>query len=328
VKYRVLHFVLGGVALFAINAFLSSPGNGKALDLVVLRAPIVISSAQVAQLRADYTRQTGLIPSADEEKRLIEEAIEEEVLYREALARGLHRGDRSIRYRLIQKMRFVANDEEADDEQLYRQALEMDLGREDLVIRRLLTHKIRFVMKLSSGVGEPTDEELQAYLEENRDRYQQPARISFTHVFLSAEKRGDSLIPDAQGVLGRIKSEAIRGESAISLGDRFVPGHEFGPRSAQALEKTFGPGFARKVFELEPGEWSDPVPSAYGVHLVWVEEITPERLPPLESVRTRVAGALKYEERERRFREMVAELLQQYEVTVEGATGQSGQRPS
>jgi parvulin-like peptidyl-prolyl isomerase len=311
-----------------MDAFLSSPGSGNAVTPVASRAPIVISSAQVEQLRADYTRQTGMIPSAAEEQRLIEEAIEEEVLYREALARGLHRGDRSIRYRLIQKMRFVANDEEADDEQLYRQALEMDLGREDLVIRRVLTNKIRFVMKLSSGVGEPTDEELQAYLEENRDRYLQPARISFSHVFLSAEKRGESLLSDARSVLREIRADSVRGEPAISLGDPFAPGHEFGPRSAQALEKTFGSGFARKVFELEPGGWSDPVPSAYGLHLVRVEEITPERLPPLESVRTRVAGALKYEERERRFREMVAELVKQYEVTVEGATGPSGQRPS
>lgn len=327
-KHRVLHFVLGGVLLFGIDAFMSSTGSGKPGMPVAARPLIVISSAQIAQLREEYARQTGMVASAAEEQRLIEEAIEEEVLYREALARGLDRGDRSIRYRLIQKMRFVMDDEQADDEELYRQALELDLGREDLIIRRLLVTKVRFVMKLSSGVGEPTDKELQAYLEQNRDRYLQPGRISFTHVFLSAERRGETLASDAQRLLARLKSDSVRPDHGIALGDRFVLGHEFQSRSARALEKSFGSDFARRVFLIEPEQWSNPIRSGYGMHLVWVTEITPELLPPLESVRTRVAGALKTEERERRYGEMLARLLQQYEVRVERSDTSTPERTS
>ena len=324
-NHRVLHFVVGGVALFAINAFLRPPGKPAAP--VAARAPIVISSARIAQLRHDYTRETGLVASRQEEQRLIERAIEEEVLYREALARGLHLGDRSIRYRLIQKMSFLAS-EEADEEKLYRQALELDLGREDVVIRRLLIHKIRFVMKLSSGVGEPTDAELLACLERKRDRYLQPARISFTHVFLGTEKYGESLASEARHLLARIRAESVRPGTGVALGDRFPLGHEFRLRSEKALEKTFGSEFARIVFGLDRENWSGLVRSGYGLHLVWVAEIRPARLPALEDVRARVAGALIHEERERRYREMLARLRQQYDVRVERAAAEVAEQPS
>jgi len=325
-NHRVLHFVIGGLALFAINAFLRPPG--KPAEPVASRAPIVISSARIAQLRDDYTRETGLVTSRQEEQRLIERAIEEEVLYREALARGLHLGDRSIRYRLIQKMSFLASEEEADEEDLYRQALELDLGREDVVIRRLLIHKIRFVMKLSSGVGEPTDVELLAYLERNRDRYLQPALISFTQVFLSAEEHGESLASEARRLLARIRADSVRPGTGVALGDRFPLGHEFRLRSQKALEKTFGSEFARTVFGLDREYWSGPVRSGYGLHLVWVAEIRPARLPALEDVRARVAGALIHEERERRYREMLAQLRRQYDVRVERATAEVADEPS
>jgi len=325
-NHRVLHFVVGGLALFAINAFLRPPG--KPAEPVAAPAPIVISSARIAQLRHDYSRETGLVASRQEEQRLIDRAIEEEVLYREALSRGLHLGDRSIRYRLIQKMSFLASEEKADEEQLYRQALELDLGREDVIIRRLLIHKIRFVMKLSSGVVEPTDAELLAYLERNRDRYLQPARISFTHVFLSAEKHGESLASEARHLLARIRADSVGPGAGVALGDRFPLGHEFRLRSEKALEKTFGSEFARTVFGLDRENWSGPVRSGYGLHLVWVAEIRPARLPALEDVRARVAGALIHEERERRYREMLAGLRRQYDVRVERATAEVAEQPS
>jgi parvulin-like peptidyl-prolyl isomerase len=105
-------------------------------------------------------------------------------------------------------------------------------------------------------------------------------------------------------------------------------GHEFRLRSQEALENTFGSEFARTVFGLDRENWSGPVRSGYGLHLVWVAEIRPERLPALEDVRARVAGALIHEERERRYGEMLARLRQQYDVRVERTTAEVAEQPS
>jgi hypothetical protein len=56
------------------------------------------------------TERTGRAPDAAERAALARSYAEEEVLYREALALGLERGDTIIRRRLVQKMRFLVED--------------------------------------------------------------------------------------------------------------------------------------------------------------------------------------------------------------------------
>ena len=50
----------------------------------------------------------------------------------------------------------------------------------------------------------------------------------------------------------------------------------------------FGQEFAEGVGTLGPGEWSGPIESPYGVHLVRVESRTEKRVPPLAEVREAV----------------------------------------
>ncbi len=87
-KRPALHFVLIGTALYLLGRQQSPP------------ATLALSAARVAQLRADLTRQTGAPPSAEQEAALVAHELDQEILYREALARGLDRGDPSIRFRL------------------------------------------------------------------------------------------------------------------------------------------------------------------------------------------------------------------------------------
>ena len=51
------------------------------------------------------------------------------------------------------------------------------------------------------------------------------------------------------------------------------------------LLARFGESFANAVFALQPGGWSAPIASSYGMHLVWVMEKLPERVPPKCSAR-------------------------------------------
>ena len=46
-------------------------------------------------------------PSPEDMRRLIENKVREEILYREALALGLDKGDNIVKRRLVQKMEFV-----------------------------------------------------------------------------------------------------------------------------------------------------------------------------------------------------------------------------
>src|SRR5262252_3403533 len=92
----LVHFVAGGFALFcAMHRWPLAAGTPPA-------APVVLTADDVERLRTDYTRDTGLEPSAADEAALVEKAVEEELLFREALARGLDQHDRSVRNWLVE----------------------------------------------------------------------------------------------------------------------------------------------------------------------------------------------------------------------------------
>ena len=158
-----LHFVAAGIALFALER-LAVP-RGRSAPAVPPPAPL-LTPDRLAQLRADFTRQEGVAPTPGEEQALAAQAMDDEILYREALTRGLDRGDASIRYRLAEKMRFLADGEDGgDEERFYHDALALHLERDDLFIRRMLTTKMRLLAERGEDAPAPDDAELQAYLD-------------------------------------------------------------------------------------------------------------------------------------------------------------------
>src|SRR5207247_1982095 len=82
----LVHFVAGGAVLFWLVHV--RPQHRT--------SPIVLTAGDVDRLRVDYTRETGLEPTTADEAALVDKALQEELLFREALARGLDRNDRSL----------------------------------------------------------------------------------------------------------------------------------------------------------------------------------------------------------------------------------------
>jgi parvulin-like peptidyl-prolyl isomerase len=69
----------------------------------------------------------------------------------------------------------------------------------------------------------------------------------------------------------------------------------------------FGPAFGAAVVRVPVGQWAGPVPSSYGLHLVWVHERTPATLPPLDAIRSRVVHAVLAEQAAARLERRLAE---------------------
>src|SRR3990172_1579478 len=106
---------------------------------------IEITASDIERLKFVWQAQWNRSPTASELDHLIENEIRQEVLYQEAVAMGLDRDDVIIKRRLAKKIEFLADD----------------------------LKKLR----------EPTREELQAFLEENKIRVAQPPLISFHHIY-------------------------------------------------------------------------------------------------------------------------------------------------
>lgn len=98
----LLIFLALGVGAFAAERWLAAGDAGRRV--------ITLTDEQVDALAARWDAQWGRPPTGRELRGLIDEAVREEVLYREALRRGLDRGDPIVRRRLAQKMAFMLED--------------------------------------------------------------------------------------------------------------------------------------------------------------------------------------------------------------------------
>ncbi len=69
---------------------------------------IVVTAGKRQWLDEHLARQWRRAPTPAESDRFVADFVREEVLYREALARGLDRNDLVVRRRLVQKMEMLA----------------------------------------------------------------------------------------------------------------------------------------------------------------------------------------------------------------------------
>jgi peptidyl-prolyl cis-trans isomerase C len=167
---------------------------------------------------------------------------------------------------------------------LYREALALGLDKDDTIVKRRMAQKMDFLFEDVAALREPTTDELRAWFEKNAERFTVPARATFRHLYFSPDRRGHRAREAAAAALTKITHEPMDSRVATALGDPFMFQDYYGDRAPEDVAKTFGPGFARALFEVAPGAWTGPIESGYGWHLVWVDALTPARVPPFEEV--------------------------------------------
>src|SRR2546425_7777205 len=185
-------------------------------------------------------------------------------------------------------------------------------------VRRILVQKMR-LLAARTGERPPSDADLEAFYADHRNEYRPPDRVTFWHVFLASSAHGSSTLSDAEARLSRLRRQAHSPEEAVRQGDSFsVPPHVIAESPAR-LEKLFGAEFAMAVQRGETRTWIGPVPSPYGMHLVWIEAREPGTPPPFAAVRDRVLDRWQDEERTRRAAELLRDLARRYPLRVESA---------
>src|SRR5712692_2896383 len=294
----ILHFVVIGGLLFTVSKRWPTLYGTRMSGL--RRDPIVISAERIRQLQTDFARQGGIQPTNAQLQALIQEAVDDELLYREARQLRLDFQDRSIRTRLVQKMRAVSADPSQDEEALYREAVQLGLD-DDLVIKRVLRQKMRLLLQQDPPPAPLQEQDMRDYLVRHRERFVQPETVTFSHVFLSARVRGDRRDEKARTVLARLRSRSTPLRTIDDLSDHFALGIELRFKSRNGIVRYFGADFAEQVFNLQPGTWAGPIASPFGLHLVWVHEKVPEQMSSLDMVWQQVADEIQQERAAERF---------------------------
>jgi parvulin-like peptidyl-prolyl isomerase len=245
---------------------------------------IVVSAAEVEWMQSSWQKRWNRPPTPEEFDGLIQQYIRETVLYREALTMGLNKHDQVIRRRLAQKLEFLAK---------------------DLV-----------------ALTPPTDEELVAYFDAHKNRYQEPALYTFTQIFFDPDKRGDTTLEDAKAIKATLIARGDAIEDAGALGDAFMLQSYYPEKDPLEIQKLFGTGFTESLMDLAPGRWHGPVLSGYGTHLVYVSSIHEPSPPVFAEVREQVVQEWTSERSEELNEQFYTSLRDSYTIVIEESVAQ------
>ena len=112
------------------------------------------------------------------------------------------------------------------------------------------------------------------------------AKISFSHIYFSRERRRDAETDATEALRLAAGNPAIRPTD----GDRLLLDDSYSDLDRHAVESLFGAAFAQAVFALPAGAWRGPVNSGFGVHLVYVTDMRPAQQRSFEEVRATVTS--------------------------------------
>lgn len=197
------------------------------------------------------------------------------------------------------------------DEIYYREALAMGLDRNDPQVRLRMRMKLEFLLEDLTADEAPDEKVLSAYLQEHADKFLVEPQVSFQQVYLNPDKHQDF---DAEAK--KILADLNKGAAPESVGDRTLLQYEYRLAMKTDITRSFGEEFAADVVQQTPGDWTGPLYSRFGVHLVKVSERVEGRLPELSEVRDQVERDYSAERRKELKDIAYQRLREGYEIVV------------
>lgn len=194
------------------------------------------------------------------------------------------------------------------EEILVREASRLGLEQDDIIIRRRLAQKMSFLLDDTSEPDPPTRDELEAYFNANAERFAEPRRTSFQHIY-SAEQMTESR---TTGLLDELGS----GGAWRALGDPFMLRREYAERTDLEIDELFGQGFSQKLLALDTNAWQPPIQSALGWHLVRISKRQESTPVNFDQVRSRVSDLYIDQQRRAANRSAYDAVAAQYRIEM------------
>jgi len=224
---------------------------------------VVTKSMQQAFIRG-FSEDGDRTPTADQLNNMIDSWVGSEILYREGKALSVDKGDDMIRDRIAFKLQTLLFDQ----------------------------------VQLEN----PSDEQLRAFFEKNRNRFDQPERVSFLLTVTSDEATARRQLED---IRAERETPEFRDQTRL-----------FGNRPVDSLSTTFGDEFRTSLLGLPAGEWR-VLKARDGWRIARLDARQPAVPARFEAVRDEVKRMWTTDETRRRAWAAVTRLKSNYDVKIE-----------
>lgn len=211
----------------------------------------------------------------------------------------------------------IAADEYVKQEVLAREAVQLGLNEGDEIIKRRLQQKMEFIMKDNIIVPEPDEATLKSYYEKNAAKFTDPPKVSFSHIYFSADKVGqEEAQKKASTVLQNLSNQPTL-QRAPELGDRFMLASDYNDIDKIEAVGLFGESaFSDSLFTVKEDVWTGPFSSGYGWHLLYVNKRLGNIIPPFNQIKQRVLEAYKMDKLKEMDNEAMEKLVEKYTVKL------------
>lgn len=188
-----------------------------------------------------------------------------------------------------------------------------------------------------------TEEEIQAFYDDNADQFREPEQVHVAYITLSLgaladaieiseedlrafyeeraeeyareERRAAHILiedgSDAEATIASIQERLEAGESFAELAEEFsadTVSARDGGDLGYAGRGVYDEAFENALFALEEGEVSGPVETSFGIHLIRLEGVRRSDVPSFESLRDELRDELARTRASERFAEVRAQL--------------------
>lgn len=269
----------------------SGEGAGEALAKVGGKA--ITEADMQARMEGMPPFMKQQLSTPDGRKRLLDALVEEEVIYREALASGMDKTDEFKK--------------------------EIESTKREILIKD-------YYEKVIEAKAAPSDAEIKEYYEANPNEFKVQESVTARHIMVKTADEAARLLKQIrQGA----DFAALASKNSLDASSKSAGGLIGGPVQKGAAVKGLGalPEFVDAAFALGVGEVSQPVKTAKGYHLIRVETRTPEGKKSLEEAKADIASKLEYSKRNTVKSETLNQLKSKYKVAYTTGTVAAAKTP-
>ncbi len=266
-----------------------------------------ISAFRLERYFAEYLEDQGRAvasirnPKAYKQLRqaALEALIDKELLWQEALKRGVQISDATVQHQVEQTRQAIGGAE------VFARKLQ-DAGFDEASFTEYTRRELaaQQVFAELTQVAEPSEQQVRAFFEEHRAQMSRPEEVQARHILIKVPQGADAVTVEA----ARLRLEQVRVQ--IVQGADFASVAKAHSEDASASEGgdlgyfprgRMMPAFEAAAFALKPGQVSEPVRTPVGWHLIYLQnhqeatDVSQEQ--GLETVRVYLARQQKVQAR-------------------------------
>lgn len=312
--------VVAGLALAAALGFTgATPAGGAVINRIVATVDgEPITSYQVdAFIRANVRGADPETVSAEDRKKVLDLLINDMIVDLESAKFGVGASNDEVNAYIEQ----IKKSNNLDDEKLLaaleQQGMTLETYRaqvkKEIQRSQLLARNVRSQVNV-------TPEEVQKYYDEHKAQFSDAEAVTVRHIFFAipqetdGEKAGQILTEKAKRAYSRLQG----GESFESVARSMSEGPDAsqGGMLGKLKRGEMRPELEQIAFSLREGQFSQPVQSPFGLHILYVEQRHAGTAVPLETVQDQIRERLYAQAVEQRFQQWVTDDLRKGHTVV------------